>query len=356
MSSRLSSRRTRQALVALMTSLFLTLSVASAMPANAQKPGKKRTKAAITWVTDTWVSGSGTGYALNGTINGTKKRKLVLQYKGPKGWQKLAKTKAADGAFSFAGTWDWYGKHKVRVLAPATKKHSARAFKHTVNVVPSYAARGMAADHNLLKFRGWRERINPCQTVKYKLNLDDIGDGVVPIINSVLFQFTQATGVKFKYTGRTHTIPQGKRKMDRGTDLIIAWATQSERPALVGAVAVSQVVRMYPGRDRKGRLWSIKQTGVTVNSDLTVPGSPNTAVDIALDSPSRATLGMTLLHELGHGFGLAHTDRNEAGRSQLMYYSTDNLPWSDGWFRSLFGAGDLAGLKKVGLAAGCVRG
>lgn len=349
------SRRTRRALIALLTSLFLAVSVA-AVPAQAQQ-GKKRTKASITWVADTWVSGSGTGYALNGSINGTKKRKLFLQYKGPKGWQKLAKTKAVDGNFAFTGTWDWYGKHKVRVLAPATRKHAKRAFKpHKVNVVPSYTARGLAGDHNLLKFRGWRERINPCQPIRYKLNLDDIGDGVLPIIDSVLFQFTQATGVRFKYTGRTHTIPQGLRRMDRNTDLVIAWADQSERPVLAGAVAVSQVVKFSPGRDRKGRLWSIKQTGVTVNSDLTVPGSPNQAVDIALDSPSRATLGMTLLHELGHGFGLAHTDMNEAGRSQLMYFSTDNLPWSDGWFRSLFGAGDLAGLKKVGLAAGCVRG
>ncbi len=350
----MSSHRMKVALVALLA-LFLTVSV-TALPAEA-KPGKKRTKGNITWVTDTWVSGSGTGYALSGKINGSKKRKLLLQYKAPNGWKKLNKTRAAGGNFAFTGTWDWYGKHKVRVVAPATRKHQKRTFKaHKVNVVPSYAARGLAGDHNLLRFHGWRERINPCQTIRYKLNLDDIGDGVLPIINSVLAQFTQATGVRFKYTGRTHTIPQGKRKMDRNTDLVIAWATQAERPALVGAVAVSQVVKLDPGRDKKGRLWSIKQTGVTVNSDLTVPGNPNTAVDIALDSPSRATLGMTLLHELGHGFGLAHTDQNEAGRTQLMYYSTDTLPWSDGWFRSLFGAGDLAGLKKVGLAGGCVRG
>ncbi|CAA9376405.1 hypothetical protein [uncultured Nocardioides sp.] len=350
----MSSRRTTHALIALLTSLFLAVSVTST-PAEAQQQ-RKQTRGSVTWVTDTWVSGSGTGYSLSGTVSGARKRPLLLQYKGAQGWQRLARTKAVDNAFTFNGTWDWYGTHKVRVLAPATRRHSRRAFEaHRVNVVPSYTARGLAGDHNLLRFNGLRERVNPCQPIRYKLNLDDIGDGVLPIIDSVLFQFTQATGVRFKYVGRTHTIPQGRRTMDRGTDLIIAWASQSERPALAGAVAVSQIVKLDLGRDRKGRVWSVKQTGVTVNSDLTVPGSPNQAVDIALDSPSRATLGMTLLHELGHGFGLAHTDRNEAGRAQLMYFSTDNLPWSNGWFRSLFGAGDLAGLRKVGLAAGCVR-
>ncbi len=350
----MSSRRTRHALIALLTSLFLAVSVTSA-PAEA-RPGRKHTKGSVTWVTDTWVSGSGTGYALTGTINGSKKRKLLLQYKAPNGWKKLNKTKAVDGNYSFTGTWDWYGTHKVRVVAPQTRKHQKRAFKaHSVNVVPSYAARGMASDHNLIKNHGLRERLNPCQTVRYKLNLDDIGDGVLPIINSVLGQFTAATGVKFEYTGRTHTIPQGLRKQDRNTDLVIAWATQAERPALVGAVAVSQVVKLGLGRDKHGRVLSVKQTGVTVNTDATVPG-PNQAVDLALDSPSRATLGMTLLHEIGHSFGLDHTDQNAAGQTQLMYYSTDMLPWSDGFFRSLFGAGDLAGLKKVGLAGGCVRG
>jgi hypothetical protein len=353
---RLTGHRGGRALLALLTGLLVTVAAMTA-PAEALQQGGKPTEASVTWVTDTWVSGSGTGYALNGTVNGPSERRLVLQYKGPRGWQKLARTRAVDGAFAFSGTWDWYGEHKVRVLAPRTRKHAPRAFgKRSVDVIPGYTARGLAGDHNLLRFNGLRERIDPCQTIRYKLNLDDIGDGVLPIIDAVLFQFTQATGVRFKYTGRTHTIPQGLRRMDRGTDLIIAWANQSERPALAGAVAVSQIVRLDPGRDRKGRLWSIKQTGVTVNSDLTVPGSPSQAVDLALDSPSRATLGMTLLHELGHGFGLAHTDRDAAGRSQLMYFSTDNLPWSDGWFRSLFGAGDLAGLRKVGLAAGCVRG
>lgn len=344
-------RSTGRMLVALATALILALGVTS-LPAEAA--GKKKTKGSVAWITDTWVSGSGTGYALQGSLNSNQKRKVLLQYKTPTGWLKLDSTKARKGVFSMSGTWDWYGAHKVRVLVPATRKYKKKTFGHTVTVQSGYEARGLAEDYRLMKYRGKRIRMNPCQTVKYRINTDQIGPAVEPLIHSAVGMFSRASGIKFKFVGRSKKIGIASRRLEKGTDLLIGWGNESQVPSLRGTVARGGPVYIVPGRDKKGRIWKAPQSSVTVNLNTTAPG-PGQAVDLTMDSQSRATLGMTLLHEMGHAFGLHHNSQGEEGRVQIMYWSTNVLPWSDGWFRSLFGAGDLTGLAKVGMAAGCVK-
>jgi len=340
-----------RALVVLISSLALALGL-GALPAEAAGR-KKPTKGTVAWVSDTWVSGSGAGYAVNGTLNGKKRRTVLLQYKTRSGWQTLDRTKASGGAFSMAGTWDWYGVHKVRVKAPATRKHRAKAFRHAVTVQSGYEARGLADDYELTRFKKRRMRMDPCQTVTYKINTAAIGPAVDPIVHSAVAMFSRATGIKFRFAGTSNRVSliSGNPK---GTDLLIGWANEGQLPSLRGTIARGGPVRFKPGRDRGGKVWKITQAGVTVNYNTTAPG-PGQAVDLTMDSQSRATLGMTLMHEMGHAFGLQHASKGEEGRLQLMYWSTNMLPWSDGWFRSLFGAGDLTGLSKVGMAAGCVR-
>ena len=61
--------------------------------------------------------------------------------------------------------------------------------------------------------------------------------------------------------------------------------------------------------------------------------------------------GEVMLHEFGHAFGLDHSN----GADEIMYWQAGNGVYPDGYFRALYGAGDLAGLATNGLGQGCFR-
>ena len=58
-----------------------------------------------------------------------------------------------------------------------------------------------------------------------------------------------------------------------------------------------------------------------------------------------------MLHEFGHAFGLDHSN----GADEIMYWQAGNGVYPDGYFRGLYGAGDLKGLDTNGLGQGCFR-
>ena len=60
--------------------------------------------------------------------------------------------------------------------------------------------------------------------------------------------------------------------------------------------------------------------------------------------------GKTILHELGHAFGLQHVTPADE-----MMHPGAVLPYPDGNHAGLYGAGDLAGLATNGLGQGCFR-
>ena len=61
--------------------------------------------------------------------------------------------------------------------------------------------------------------------------------------------------------------------------------------------------------------------------------------------------GELILHEIGHAFGLDHSN----GTDEIMNGQAGYCLYPDGFFRGLYALGDLAGLSKVGLGQGCFR-
>lgn len=323
--------------VAALTTTVVVLSGALVTPADAAKPSKTTTSA--TWSAQSAVIGSVV------TVTGTVKdrvngaRRVVLQQKTASGWRKVDRGRTTSaGAYGFTVPTDWYYSSRMRVLTTRTRKARAdttRATKLTVS--PAYAPLG--------KSGAWRytsrpaNRVDPCQTVTYKVNaaqgLPDPATAVAAS-QSAIASITQATGVRFRYTGTTSTIPGGKGRWPGRTDLVIAWAKPTQTRWQIGGSVAARggPVKNVWGRDARGR-----RIGKSLRSAVVLDSTqPN------MDATSTPQL---LQHELGHVMGLGHVkDVYQYMNATATLYDLPPFQW---------GAGDLAGFRKVGLEAGCVR-
>ena len=286
--------------------------------------------------------------AAHGKIRGGKK-KVKLQVKAGRGWKTIdADRTNRKGKFRVAGKLDWYGKHRVRVTTSG-RKPFRRSTK--VTVVPPYTPRGNPRDHVFTKSSGLKYTFNPCRTVRYAVNADDVGPYGIQMVQAAMAQVSWATGIKVKYVGTSHEIPEYNErvKLPRNQDLIVAWADQQEIPEFVTrpAIGFGGPEKSWLARTSKGkRVWMIDTASVVL--DTTSYYSGNYTQGFAGTKP---TWGETILHELGHAFGLAHSPAWD----EIMYYQAGNGIYPDGLFRGLYGAGDIAGLNNNGLDQGCLK-
>lgn len=150
-----------------------------------------------------------------------------------------------------------------------------------------------------------------------------------------------ATGMDFAYTGKTTVIPTGGdwwEEQSAQSEIVIAYTDQDNpenRSSLMtgGAWGEGGQVYMYEGaRLVVGRGFAV------FNRDK--------AVKMRTGFGSGVHRGNLVLHELGHVAGLDHVSSS----SQLINPSiSDRSP-------NGYAAGDLAGLKRVGAGAGCIKG
>jgi hypothetical protein len=293
----------------------------------------------------------GTKIRARGKVPGGK-RKVTLQVKVKRSWQTFGSTRSnRKGKFRVAGRLDWYGKHKVRVLAPG-RRPFARSKK--VGVYPPYVPIGNPKDHDLIHGTtvAANYRFNPCQTIRYRLNTADVGPAAKPLIKLALTQVTWATGMRFKYVGKTKLIPynMGKRqRYPRGTHLVIAFATHAEVPDFDRRTAAGfgGPRWLFPARNSSGRrVWMTSEAGVTLSTDYWNNGFAHSFFD-----NTRATIGELMLHEVGHAVGLDHVPN----APQEIMNGRGYYRYPDGYYKGLFNLGDLTGLAKVGLKQGCLR-
>jgi len=274
--------------------------------------------------------------------------KVRLQVKLPGGWHTFATSRSSrSGRFSIAGSLDWYGAHHVRVSTsgrPGFKRST------TVTVLTSYAPRGNPADHAFLTQDGIRYSFDPCRTVRYVVNADDVGPAGVQFAQIAMAQASAATGIRVKYVGTSHQIPfQTKQtRLPGRQNLLIAFADETEMPDFVtrSAAGFGGPLWYRPALDgTRHRVWETVEAGVVFDSTRWLAGS----YDWSFFQSARPNWGELMLHEVGHAFGLDHSPATD----EIMYWQAGHGVYPDGQFRGLYDAGDLAGLATDGLGQGC---
>jgi len=351
-------RRTRAPLrlvhhVLLGITLAVTASLLSAIssPAAQASPTERTARRGPFVVWDSTLINPGSRIRAHGKVPGGK-RKIALQVKVKNSWQALDTTRSnGKGRFRVAGRLDWYGGHRVRVVTIG-RRPFARYKRVTVN--PFYVPVGDPKDYNFIHGSSVRKnfRFNPCRTVNYRINSEDVGPEAKALIKVGLAQVTWATGIRFHYVGKSKLIPynMGRRQhYPRGTNLVIAFATHAEVPDFVHRTAAGfgGPQWLYPAlNSKRQRVWMTTEAGVTLSTDYWYNGFAHSYFD-----NTRATMGELIIHELGHAVGLDHVP----AASQEIMNGRGYYRYPDGYYKGLYNLGDLNGLSKVGLEQGCLR-
>jgi hypothetical protein len=185
------------------------------------------------------------------------------------------------------------------------------------------------------------------QVIRYKVN--PAGHSArIPFVREAVGRLHRATGLHFRYAGRTSYIPQRSTttgllrsaSLESATHVpfVIAWAyrgTGKGRSNLLTSfeAGVGSTAWRYSAASQL----RISDAAVVVKRGH---------LGLRSGFGAGGTMGTLMLHELGHAVGLGHA----SGVGEVMYPLIG--PGSPG----TYAAGDRTGLHKVGAAAGCMTG
>jgi hypothetical protein len=212
-------------------------------------------------------------------------------------------------------------------------------------VVPSTTPASGATNASSYRFsmvwsKGKPVRWDPCTVITWRINYaaGRPYKKELPRVKKAFAELGRATGITFRYLGTSNYAP------------FTAGAQKEKAKILVGFAK--------PGRSGLPRRSSVAGlggagTGMPADAggfDAFYYRLPYVAGQAVWDATVVKRLGKgqknsLYLHELGHVMGLDHASR----RSQIMYPSLNSSTPAH------YGAGDRAGLKKLGRSQGCVR-
>ncbi|MDQ4052117.1 MAG: hypothetical protein M3237_05375 [Actinomycetota bacterium] len=263
----------------------------------------------------------GTRVIVSGTSPVLLQRVVLQVQTAENGWQEVAR-RFSSGSRSYSFTAPgWYGTHRLRVYAAATLSAAATVSDvKTVTVKTAYKPKGKRSDWRWISHRG--ARWDPCETIAYQINPAGGYSQWAADIGAALRKVGQITGFRFEYAGTTKgTVRRGEPGLHPPeADVLIDWQSPREDPDLAGRVAGIGGHWVQDGRRFDGY--------------------------VVLDRShrlKRAIWRQTMTHEVGHVVGLGHA----LSPHQVMYGGA--APANPRW-----GAGDLAGLRRVGASRGCL--
>ena len=267
---------------------------------------------------------------------------LVLQRRYYDGWKTVDRTATAAGTrWRFTVPTGQYGTFGFRVAALRGGKVVAGSPVRTVRVRPAYTPVGAAAQHAFQRDTRTRRlvRWDPCRPIRWVFNpASSPRDGLAQVREGIR-RIRLATGLDLRYAGTTRQKPDPHGAGLRGAEVIVGWRTAADYAPFRGTSAVGRGGNAFYGGWREAggaRVNRAVRGGVVLNASLepALPGGYGPGF----------TWGEVILHELAHVVGLDHTPAEE----QVMHRQLidRNADW---------GAGDLAGLARLGSSRGCLR-
>ena len=259
----------------------------------------------------------------------------VLQRKFPDAWRVAdGQARRTASGLQLRVPTDQYGRFTYRVAARRNGHVVATSERQRIRVRTAYDPRGRSGQFDFLYDR--RTRWNSCRPVRWKFNSSRAPHRGLAQVKAAVRRIHAATGLEFDYRGKSSRRANPYGDSVAGAALVIGWRSARTFRRYVGS---SQVVglagqRFVSGyRDADGSVYKTQQAGVILNAGHRLAGGFG----------GGTTWGEVIVHELGHVVGLDHA----GSRKQVMYYSTTS-------FNANLGAGDLAGMRRLGDTRGCL--
>ncbi|MCR6030830.1 matrixin family metalloprotease [Nocardioides sp. zg-579] len=276
-------------------------------------------------------------------------RQAELLRKEQDSWVALrARTVAAGNGritFTLPTSYQHRARYRVRVAPGAVQPELAQTDR--VEVVLPYEPRGNPKAHRRI-YQGSFDppdvymRWDPCRPVAYAVNDRLATRGAVRDVKRAFRRLHVASGIRFRYLGRTRDRVAAKPvTFSSGADIVVGWVKDGTS-MLSGSYTGSwgRAVPHYDAdwQDSRGRrVARIYQASIAISDEEDLYLHPG-----ARRFPNRTHL---LMHELGHAVGLGHVN----AENQVMLSS---IP--DSTANARYQAGDLAGMHTVGALQGCL--